>query len=203
MFLDAPKLKEFYDVYDTEPEVRDGPDSIDAGRVRGMVEFNKVSFSHDGVRPAVADLAFTAMPGETVALVGPTGAGKSTALALLYRVFDPQSGAVKIDGMDIRGLLGEPPAISAWYSKVLLFNPHHRGEFAYRQRDATDQNCAACKRAQAFDFIDKPEGMLCRASAARSRARAVSASVPDRARFAGKIGILISTGDSAPTPRPK
>ena len=54
--------------------------------------------------PAVADLNFTALPGEIIALVGPTGAGKSTALALLHRVFDPQSGSIKIDGMDIRGL---------------------------------------------------------------------------------------------------
>ena len=88
---------------DTAPAVRDRPDAVDPGRLRGLVEFKDVSFSYDGKRPAVADLSFTALPGETVALVGATGAGKSTALALLHRVFDPQSGAVKIDGMDIRG----------------------------------------------------------------------------------------------------
>ena len=56
LFLDAPRLKEFFDVYDTVPAVRDSPDAIDPGRVRGMVEFGNVSYSHDGVRPAVSDL---------------------------------------------------------------------------------------------------------------------------------------------------
>ena len=60
--------------------------------MRGLVEFKDVSFSYDGKRAAVADLSFTALPGDTIALVGPTGSGKSTALALLHRAFDPQSG---------------------------------------------------------------------------------------------------------------
>ena len=66
--------------------------AVDPGRMHGHVEFEDVSFSYDGKRPAVADLTFKALPGDTVALVGPTGSGKSTALALLYRAFDPQSG---------------------------------------------------------------------------------------------------------------
>ena len=104
LVLDAPRLKEFFEVADTVPAVRDRPDAVDPGRVRGLVEFSDVSFSYDGKRPAVADLGFTALPGEIIALVGSTGAGKSTALALLHRVFDPQSGTIKIDGMDVRGL---------------------------------------------------------------------------------------------------
>jgi ATP-binding cassette subfamily B protein len=103
LFLDAPKLADFFDVLDTVPAVRDRPDAIDPGRVRGLVEFKDVSFSYDGKRPTAADLSFTAAPGERIALVGPTGAGKSTALALLHRAFDPQSGTIFIDGMDIRG----------------------------------------------------------------------------------------------------
>jgi ATP-binding cassette subfamily B protein len=175
LFLDAPKLKEFYDVYDTEPEVRDAPGAIDAGRVRGMVEFTKVSFSHDGVRPAVADIVFTVMPGETVALVGPTGAGKSTALALLYRVFDPQSGTVKIDGMDIRGLklASLRRNIGVVFQEVLLFNRTIAENLRIGNVDATDQELrAACKRAQALDFIDsKPDGMQ---SSVGERGRALS-----------------------------
>ena len=62
---------------DTEPAVRDRPDALDPGRLHGLVEFKDVSFSYDGKRAAVADLTFTALPGETVALVGATGAGKS------------------------------------------------------------------------------------------------------------------------------
>ena len=104
MLMEAPRLIEFFDVLDTEPAVRDRTDAMDPGRLRGLVEFTDVSFSYDGKRAAVADLSFTALPGETIALVGATGAGKSTALALLHRAFDPQSGGVKIDGMDVRGL---------------------------------------------------------------------------------------------------
>ena len=82
MVMDAPRIKEFFEVLDTEPAVRDRPDALDPGRLHGLVEFKDVSFSYDGKRAAVADLTFTALPGETVALVGATGAGKSTALAL-------------------------------------------------------------------------------------------------------------------------
>ena len=83
--MDAPRIAEFFEVLDTEPAVRDRPDAVDPDRMQGLVEFKDASFSYDGKRPAVADLTFTALPGETVALVGATGAGKSTALALLHR----------------------------------------------------------------------------------------------------------------------
>src|SRR6266851_7943399 len=122
MVMDAPRLKEFFEVLDTEPAVRDRSDAVEPGRLRGLVEFRDVSFSYDGKRPAVADLSFAALPGETVALVGATGAGKSTALGLLHRAFDPQSGAVKIDGVDIRSLTltGLRRNIGVVFQEVLL-----------------------------------------------------------------------------------
>src|ERR1700755_2106497 len=104
VFMEAPRLQEFFNVLDAVPAVRDRPDAIDPGRLSGLVESHDVSFSYDGKRPAVEDLTFTALPGQTVALVGQTGAGKSTAIALLHRAFDPQSGLIKIDGMDIRAM---------------------------------------------------------------------------------------------------
>ncbi len=104
VFMEAPRLQEFFDVLDAVPAVRDRPGAIDPGRLSGLVEFNDVSFSYDGKRPAIEDLTFTALPGQTIALVGSTGAGKSTAIALLHRAFDPQSGIIKIDGMDIRAM---------------------------------------------------------------------------------------------------
>src|SRR5262249_28956130 len=75
VFMDAPRLREFFRVLDTESEVRDRPDAIDPGRITGLVEFRDVTFSYDGKRPAVADLNFTALPGGTGALGGGTGAG--------------------------------------------------------------------------------------------------------------------------------
>src|SRR5580692_8907840 len=124
LFMDAPKLAEFFGVFDTVPAVRDRPNAVDPGRLRGLVEFKDVSFSYDGKRAAVADLSFTALPGDSIALVGPTGSGKSTALALLHRTFDPQSGLIKIDGMDIRGLTltALRRNIGVVFQETLLFN---------------------------------------------------------------------------------
>ncbi len=162
LFLDAPRLREFLEVADTVPAVRDRADAIDPGRVRGLVEFADVSFSYDGKRTAVADLKFTALPGETVALVGPTGAGKSTALALLHRVFDPQSGSVKIDGMDIRGikLSALRRNIGVVFQEVLLFNRSIAENLRVGKPDASDEAIRdAAARAQALDFIERnPDG---------------------------------------------
>ena len=162
MVMDAPRLREFFDVLDTAPAVRDRPDAIDPGRMRGLVEFKDVSFSYDGKRPAVVDLSFTALPGQTVALVGATGAGKSTALALLHRVFDPQSGVVKIDGMDIRALTlsGLRRNIGVVFQEVLLFNRSVAENLRVGKPDATEEEMrAACERAQVMDVIERsPQG---------------------------------------------
>jgi glucan exporter ATP-binding protein len=163
LFMDAPRLKEFFDVFDTVPAVRDLPDAVDPGRVRGLVDFENVSFSYDGKRAAVADLDFTAQPGEVIALVGPTGAGKSTALALLHRVFDPQSGAIKIDGVDIRAmkLSALRRNIGVVFQEVLLLNRSIAENLRVGKPDATDEEIReAAGRAQALDFIqNNPDGV--------------------------------------------
>jgi len=160
--MDAPRIAEFFEVLDTEPAVRDRPDAMDPDRMHGLVEFKDVSFSYDGKRPAVADLTFTALPGETVALVGATGAGKSTALALLHRAFDPQSGTVRIDGKDIRALTltGLRRNIGVVFQEVLLFNRSIAENLRVGKPDATDDELrAACERAQVLDVIERlPQG---------------------------------------------
>ena len=160
--MDAPRIAEFFEVLDTEPAVRDRPDAVDPDRMQGLVEFKDVSFSYDGKRPAVADLTFTAQPGETVALVGATGAGKSTALALLHRAFDPQSGIVRIDGMDIRALTlaGLRRNIGVVFQEVLLFNRSIAENLRVGKPDASDDELrAACERAQVLDVIERlPQG---------------------------------------------
>ena len=162
MVMDAPRLAEFFDVLDTEPAVRDRADAMDPGHMRGLVEFKDVSFSYDGKRPAVADLSFTALPGETVALVGATGAGKSTALALLHRAFDPQSGTVSIDGMDIRALTlaGVRRNIGVVFQEALLFNRSLAENLRVGKPDASEEELrAACERAQILDVIERlPQG---------------------------------------------
>jgi ATP-binding cassette subfamily B protein len=121
-----------------------------------VVAFGNVSFSYDGKRPAVADLSFTAVPGETIALVGPTGAGKSTALALLHRAFDPQSGAITVDGTDIRDikLTALRRNIGVVFQEGLLFNRSIAENLRIGKSDASGAELRlAAERAQALDFI--------------------------------------------------
>jgi ATP-binding cassette subfamily B protein len=160
VFMEAPRLREFFDVLDAVPAVRDRPDAIDPGRLTGLVEFNDVSFSYDGKRPAVEDVSFTALPGQTFALVGETGAGKSTAIALLHRAFDPQSGFIKIDGMDIRGmtLAALRRNIGVVFQEALLFNRSIAENLRVGKPDATDEELrAAAAGAQALDFIERSD----------------------------------------------
>jgi len=162
MLMEAPRLHEFFNVFDTEPSVRDRPGAIDPGVLHGLVEFKGVSFAYDDRRPAVSDLRFTALPGETIALVGATGAGKSTALALLHRAFDPQAGAILVDGMDVRGLkVAELRRnIGVVYQEVLLFNRSIAENLRVGKADATPAEMReACARAQALEFIERqPDG---------------------------------------------
>lgn len=160
VFMEAPRLREFFDVLDAVPAVRDRPDAIDPGRLQGLVEFQDVSFSYDGKRPAVEDVAFTALPGQTFALVGETGAGKSTAIALLHRAFDPQSGFIRIDGMDIRGmtLAALRRNIGVVFQEALLFNRSIAENLRVGKPDATDAELrAAAEGAQALDFIERSD----------------------------------------------
>lgn len=161
VFMEAPRLREFFGVLDAVPAVHDRPDAIDAGRLSGLVEFNDVTFSYDGKRPAVEDLFFTALPGQTIALVGPTGAGKSTAIALLHRAFDPQSGFIKIDGMDVRGvtLTSLRRNIGVVFQEALLFNRSIAENLRVGKPDATEAEMRkAAERAQALDFIERSGG---------------------------------------------
>ncbi|MBR0813622.1 MULTISPECIES: glucan ABC transporter ATP-binding protein/ permease [Bradyrhizobium] len=161
VFMEAPRLREFFNVLDAVPAVHDRPDAIDAGRLSGLVEFNDVTFSYDGKRPAIEDLTFTALPGQTIALVGPTGAGKSTAIALLHRAFDPQSGFIRIDGMDVRGvtLTSLRRNIGVVFQEALLFNRSIEENLRVGKPDATEAEMRkAAERAQALDFIERSGG---------------------------------------------
>jgi ATP-binding cassette subfamily B protein len=158
LFTTAPRLREFFEVYDAEPAVRDRPGATDPGRLVGTVTFDDVSFSYDGKRTALEDVSFTVRPGETIALVGTTGAGKSTALAMLHRVYDPQSGRVTIDGYDIRDIKVQAlrANIGVVFQEPLLFNRSIEENLRVGKPDATEAELRqACERAQAIDFIGK------------------------------------------------
>jgi len=188
VFMEAPRLREFMDVLDTTPLVHEKADAVEPGRLHGLVEFDDVSYSYDGRRPAVEGLKFTVLPGETVALVGATGAGKSTALALLHRAFDPQSGAIKIDGMNIRvlKLAGLRRNIGVVFQESLLFNRSIGENLLVGKPDATvDELRHAAERAQALEFIERnPDGFEARVG---ERGRSLSGGERQRLAIARAI----------------
>ena len=102
LFFQTQSLEDFFAVLDERPAIIDTPNAPALSAVRGDVMFDHVSFGYDPVQPALHDLSFNVAAGSTIALVGPTGAGKTTALSLLYRAYDPSGGRITIDGQDIR-----------------------------------------------------------------------------------------------------
>lgn len=155
---DAPRLREFFEVLDTTPEIKDCPNAIDPERCAGLVEFHEVCFSYTGQNQAVDNLSFTVQPGQTLALVGASGAGKSTALSLLYRAFDPQSGSITIDGTDIRKfqLTALRRNIGVVFQEPLLFNRSIADNLRIGAPEASDDELRkACIQAQALDFIEQ------------------------------------------------
>lgn len=156
LFFQTQGLSDFFAVLDTKSEVSDKPNAIALGRVKGEVAFDHVSVSYDTVRPAVSDLCFRVAAGTNVALVGSTGAGKTTAMMLLVRLRDPQSGAITIDGIDIRDVTLDSLRhnIGAVFQDSALFNRSIADNLRVGRPDATDAEMgAAAQLAEAHDFI--------------------------------------------------
>ncbi len=163
LVTDAPRLQEFFEVLDSAPSVHDKPNAIEMLRPRGVVDFENISLSYDGKRAAVDGISLHADAGETIALVGATGAGKSTALAIMHRAFDPQKGVVKIDGVDIRDytLVSLRKNIGVVFQEALLFDRSIEENLKVGKPDATPAEIDhALQRAQAAEFIARlPEGI--------------------------------------------
>jgi ATP-binding cassette, subfamily B, beta-glucan exporter len=158
LFQQSAKIADFFNVLDTQPAVADRPGARDAGRLSGAVAFDNVTFSYDGRRKAVKNVSFLAKPGETIALVGSTGSGKSTTLGLLHRVFDPDEGAVKIDGVDIREftLLSLRRNIGVVFQEPMLFARTIEENLRIGDPDATDEEIKqALESAQASEFVSR------------------------------------------------
>jgi ATP-binding cassette subfamily B protein len=173
LFMDAPRLREFFGVLDMSSGVRDRKRAVTLDEVRGEVRFEHVTFAYDGNMPAVEDLTFTAEPGEVVALVGATGAGKSTAMALLYRVYEPQSGTIRIDGRDIRNvkLASLRRNVGVIFQEPLLFNRSIADNVRVGNPEATEADIRrALERAQAIEFVERHEGGLNAVVGERGRA---------------------------------
>ncbi|GJD49490.1 Beta-(1--_2)glucan export ATP-binding/permease protein NdvA [Methylobacterium crusticola] len=156
IFLQAPKMEEFFEILDTVPAVHDRPHAKAVARFTGDVSFEGVRFSYDGRRPALDGVSFSARAGETVALVGTTGSGKSTTLGLLHRAFDPDGGVIRIDGDDVRdlALASLRHNIGVVFQEPMLFARSIRENLQVGRPDATDAEMLdALDRAQASEFI--------------------------------------------------
>ncbi|MCE4224224.1 glucan ABC transporter ATP-binding protein/ permease [Methylobacterium sp. C25] len=156
LFQQAPKMREFFEIIDTVPTVRDRPHARQVARFEGEVSFDDVGFSYDGRRKALDGVSFKAEPGQTVALVGTTGSGKSTTLGLLHRSFDPSMGTIRIDGTDIRdiGLTSLRHNIGVVFQEPMLFARSIRENLQVGRPNATDAEMLdALERAQASEFM--------------------------------------------------
>ena len=150
-------FRRIFDILDRVPEIQDGPSVLDAETVRGRISLEGVSFGygHD-LAPALQDITLDLQPGQMVALVGPSGAGKTTLMSMVSRYYDPQSGRVCLDGRDIRdytleslrGVIGLVP------QEPFLFHDTLRSNLLYARPEATPQEVEeACRAAQIHDVI--------------------------------------------------
>lgn len=154
----APRL---FELLDTPSAIVDEPNAQPAPPFRGHIEFDKVSFQFvDSEKPILQDISFTIEPGQIVAILGATGSGKSTLINLICRFFDPTSGSVRIDGIDIRQytLNSLRRQIGMVMQDTFLFSATVGENIAYGRPDATEEEIvAAAKLAQAHQFISQLE----------------------------------------------
>ena len=151
-----------FELLDEEPEIRDAPDAIALGAIEGDVVFDDVHFRYGDGDEVLHDVAFHMAPGEVVALVGPSGAGKTSIANLLCRFYDPIHGRVLVDGHDLRRVQVRSlrQRVAVVLQDTFLFNTTVRENLLYGKPDAReDEMVAATKIAYAHDFIEQlPQG---------------------------------------------
>ncbi|MFO7595369.1 MAG: ABC transporter ATP-binding protein [Desulfocurvibacter africanus] len=148
-------LSQIFEILDREDALGDSPDAVDAPILSGLVEFRHVTFCY-GHAPVLQDVNLRAMPDQTIALVGPSGAGKTTLMALLQRFHDPQQGSVLVDGLDVRRLRQKTlrRQIGVVLQEALLFNESVRDNIAYGRPSASREEIEeAARMANAHEFI--------------------------------------------------
>lgn len=153
-----------FEILDTEPDISDADDVEELPEIKGSVSFENVSFTYDEGTPAetkvLENVSFTVKPGETIALVGPTGAGKTTIVNLISRFYDIQKGRICVDGYDLTKISIESlrQQMGVMTQDNFLFSGTIRDNIRYGKLDATDEEIiAAAKTVNAHDFIMKME----------------------------------------------
>ena len=149
-------LSRFAELMRTEPSLRDAPDAQELKNVRGEIEVKNVSFAYENDLDVLEDVSLRVQPGETIAIVGPSGGGKSTLCRLIPRFYDVSSGAITIDGHDVRSVTQKSlhQAIGVVQQEVFLFADTIGNNIRYGRPDATmEEVVAAAKRAEIYDDI--------------------------------------------------
>lgn len=162
LLFQMPSMSEFFEVLDAKTTVPEKPGALDLPRAEGVVAFERVAFAYPGGPRILDGVEFHAPPGRTVALVGQTGAGKSTAMALLQRMWDPVEGRITLDQHDLRDLTLESLRrnIGVVFQESMLFNRTIKDNLLIGRADATQAEIEhACRMAEAHDFITRqPKG---------------------------------------------
>jgi subfamily B ATP-binding cassette protein MsbA len=155
-------MQRVFEILDAKPEIADQPKAQSLSTVKGHVQVKEISFGYDPQHPVLVELSFEAKPSELVALVGPTGAGKTTVINLLHRFYDPTKGCITIDGEDLRHV-----TVESWYRQIalvpqetILFGGTILDNIRYGNLTASEASALeASKAAHAHDFITSlPDG---------------------------------------------
>ena len=156
-------FKRYLEIMDTAPDIADAPDAVEVGRLLGEIEYRGVGFAYENGQQVLSGIDLTIRAGETIAFVGPSGAGKTTLCSLLPRFYDVTEGSISIDGLDIRqitlaSLRGQ---IGIVQQDVFLFAGTLRENIAYGDLEADEaQIWEAARRAHLRDFIEaQPDGL--------------------------------------------
>lgn len=145
-----------FEIMDTEPAITDDTKVTEIPPIKGAVSFEHVSFSYDGITKVLNDVSFSIKPGETIALVGPTGAGKTTIVNLISRFYDIQEGIIRIDDYDVKTVTIESlrSQMGIMTQDNFLFTGTIRDNIRYGKLDATEEEIIeAAKAVHAHDFI--------------------------------------------------
>ncbi|MBU6222820.1 MAG: ABC transporter ATP-binding protein/permease [Planctomycetes bacterium] len=155
-------LRASFGLLDTKPDIAEPASPVQVEPCRGRVEFRKVDFAYEGRTDTLKDVSFVAEPGQVTAVVGPTGAGKTTLISLIPRFYDAAGGGVFVDGVNVKdlGLDDLRRHISVVLQEPLLFSMSIRDNLRYGRLDATEEEIVeAARAANAHDFISRlPEG---------------------------------------------
>lgn len=156
-------FKRFIELLDIEPDVQDARDAIEVPHLRGNIHFNNVSFGYEPDQLILENINLQIRAGETIAIVGPTGAGKTTICSLIPRFYDVTDGSITIDGIDIRNMTKKSlrSQIGIVQQDVFLFTGTLRENIAYGKLDATDEEIwDAVRKAHLEEFVlGLPEGL--------------------------------------------